>query len=368
MCVCACAALAGSTDKTIQYLSILRHSLERLGIAHNINSLPGDWRQFCDQIVDATQRIQCQTHGCTTLRSCPVWIRIPLMAAIRNMALLPLLNASSVREAASRLAGRTPVPPTVGEPSLNSPISPFAPFVGDPLDAARAHAAAEGSSGAAGDLPRATVQMQSLVGSTQHLGLPRPVRVVFLNDVILYAEDVLELIATHNGNYDMACAMDFERLKFYDTWVARDMSGSSFSDWYPFVREAVAQERLRQREPFRVFSCWNGAVVVPAHAITLNGILFRSWMPAELRSLRPRAPPENVRGRLLPPPLPPRCCAHACDCPQAHVYARARADLYQARTLRTLLRCRFSHPKRAPPLSVNFFARTCGKWGAAASI
>lgn len=50
-----------------------------------------------------------------------------------------------------------------------------------------------------------------------HLGLHNPVMVIFLNDVILYAEDVLELLLTEDGHYDMACGMDFEILKVYDT-------------------------------------------------------------------------------------------------------------------------------------------------------
>jgi len=56
--------------------------------------------------------------------------------------------------------------------------------------------------------------------------------VVFLNDIILHASDVIELVSTEDGHYDMACAMDFELFKFYDTWVARDLSGQSFDDWY----------------------------------------------------------------------------------------------------------------------------------------
>lgn len=224
-------------------LADLSVALAAIGVGHSIVSGEDDWRLFCDEIVDTHDRSSCHAAPCVKLRDCPNTVRIPVMAAIRNMALLPLLNVSTIRDvpqAGSRSGGNSPSP-------------------------------------------------------TLALGLPHPVRVVFLNDVVVYAEDVVELISTAGGEYDMACGMDYEILKFYDTWVARDMSGATMSGWYPYLRDATAQALLRKGEPFRVFSCWNGAVVVPASIIVEDGILFRSWGMQEVRSLHPAANQEEVR-------------------------------------------------------------------------
>ena len=36
-------------------------------------------------------------------------------------------------------------------------------------------------------------------------------------------EDMLELLMTRGGAYDMACALDYDLGTFYDVWVARDI-------------------------------------------------------------------------------------------------------------------------------------------------
>lgn len=57
--------------------------------------------------------------------------------------------------------------------------------------------------------------------------------VVFLNDVAICSEDILELV--HQRKFlgaDMVCATDWtyagQDPTFYDVWVARDMNGDSF--------------------------------------------------------------------------------------------------------------------------------------------
>lgn len=111
------------------------------------------------------------------------------------------------------------------------------------------------------------------------------------------AEQVVELLLTHGMSYDVACAMDFEGTRLHDVWAARDqavrtvcacppppcaavtpptktlysvtraLQGEAFDAHYPFVAEPAAQAALRANEPFRVYSCWNGAVVLPGNAL-----------------------------------------------------------------------------------------------------
>ena len=125
--------------------------------------------------------------------------------------------------------------------------------------------------------------LANLPGELERAG-GRDTIVLFINDVLLYADDMMALIDTNSGDYDMACGMDFEGLTLYDTWVARDLNGATLSEWYPFMREATSQARLRSDSPFRVYACWNGAVAIRVrhgHALPLN---FRTWKPSENRS------------------------------------------------------------------------------------
>ncbi|KAK3376345.1 glycosyltransferase family 69 protein [Lasiosphaeria ovina] len=110
--------------------------------------------------------------------------------------------------------------------------------------------------------------------------------VVFLNDVAICAEDILELI--HQRRFqgaDMACAMDWtyagQDPTFYDVWVARGMTGDSFfeipadgnwnSAWNLFWNDADAAARFAAHQPFQVFSCWNGAVAFTAAPLMTMG-------------------------------------------------------------------------------------------------
>lgn len=104
--------------------------------------------------------IECETEVCEQVRDCDAMVRIPIMAAIRNRALNPMF-----------------------EPPATSILPP--------LPASR-----------------------SAVG-------PQTV-VVFLNDIYFTADVLVQLLLTNDMEYDGACATDFDGLKLYDTWVARD--------------------------------------------------------------------------------------------------------------------------------------------------
>jgi len=101
----------------------------------------------------------------------------------------------------------------------------------------------------------------------------RSVRLVFMNDVYFKAIDILRLIDTQAGEYDVACGMDFY-YGFYDSWVTRDVDGGKFDAFFPFVRHSESQKLLRKGQPFLVTSCWNGAAVIDASPI-IAGLRFR---------------------------------------------------------------------------------------------
>ena len=115
--------------------------------------------------------------------------------------------------------------------------------------------------------------------------------VIFINDVAICMEDILELIHQRKfQNADMACAMDWTYVgpdpTFYDVWIARGMNGDTFfnipedgnwnSAWNIFWNNPSAQERQRMGKPFQVFSCWNGATAFTAKPFLESRIRFRA--------------------------------------------------------------------------------------------
>lgn len=99
--------------------------------------------------------------------------------------------------------------------------------------------------------------------------------VIFFNDIYIKFEDVLELLATNGGHYDMACAMDFYG-EFYDRWVTRDRSGRALDSMYPYFLDVDSQHLVRSHKAVPVYSCWNGIVVFPADVIQRSAVTFRS--------------------------------------------------------------------------------------------
>ncbi|KAJ0116156.1 hypothetical protein J7T55_005102 [Diaporthe amygdali] len=120
--------------------------------------------------------------------------------------------------------------------------------------------------------------------------------IVFLNDVAICMEDILELTyqRRHLGA-DMTCAMDWTYVgrnpTFYDVWISRTMSGESFfripedrswdEAWNLFWNDHETKSRYSSHLPFQVFSCWNGAVTFSADPILNGDVVFRSNNPGE---------------------------------------------------------------------------------------
>lgn len=302
----------GSRDDTPLLMARLAAALAARGVQHSVVSDPSPWGQLC-AFVDPDTRTSCITRGPSTeLRHADLKLRIPVMAAIRNMALLPLYGATDSSQ-------------VVGSPVWSS-------------DAAAACAAR--AVDFPGSAPRTTVRPST--GAAAHLGFVDPTIVVFLNDVLFRAEDVVELVVTEGGEYDLACAMDFGGMKFYDEWVARDLAGQTFSPWFPFVREPLAQARLRAGLPFRVYSCWNGAVAMPATSVRL----FRSWREGEEESAVTREGEDSADTSRTAVALqqrssePPKASgtrmwsADACPVSECHVFCK---DLWSAGLTRVFM-------------------------------
>ena len=127
--------------------------------------------------------------------------------------------------------------------------------------------------------------------------------VIFLNDVALCTEDILELVhQRHHQEADMTCAMDWTYVgpdpTFYDVWVARGMNGDSFfeippdgnwnSAWNLFWNNPTARNKLNAGQPFQVFSCWNGATAFTATPLREGKVKFRSTYEGECSQGEPQ--------------------------------------------------------------------------------
>ncbi|KAK4098408.1 glycosyltransferase family 69 protein [Parathielavia hyrcaniae] len=121
--------------------------------------------------------------------------------------------------------------------------------------------------------------------------------ITFLNDVAICPEDILELLHQRLAlQADMVCAMDWTYAgrdpTFYDVWIARGLAGGdSFFDiprdgswdsaWNLFWNNPGARARFDARQPFQVFSCWNGAAVFSAAPVVERGVRFRNEREGE---------------------------------------------------------------------------------------
>lgn len=127
--------------------------------------------------------------------------------------------------------------------------------------------------------------------------------VIFLNDIALCMEDILELLHQRKRQgADQTCAMDWtyvgDNPTFYDVWVARGMTGDSFfnipSDgswdfaWNLFWNDDKARARLAAAKPFQVFACWNGVTAFTAKPLLDGRIRFRARGPGECYQGEPK--------------------------------------------------------------------------------
>ncbi|KAJ4992102.1 alpha-1,3-mannosyltransferase CMT1 [Stagonosporopsis vannaccii] len=120
--------------------------------------------------------------------------------------------------------------------------------------------------------------------------------IIFLNDIALCMEDILELLHQRiRQGADQTCAMDWtyvgDNPTFYDVWIARGMTGDTFFRipedgswdfaWNLFWNDDKARARLAAAQPFQVFACWNGVTSFTAKPLLDGRIKFRARGPGE---------------------------------------------------------------------------------------
>jgi hypothetical protein len=100
-------------------------------------------------------------------------------------------------------------------------------------------------------------------------------KILFFNDIIFNYQDVINLLLTNKGDYDVVCGMDYYE-SFYDTWVSIGIDGEEFRHYFPYQLNKVAQDLYINGEIIRVFSCWNGLIIFNSKPLENKKIEFRS--------------------------------------------------------------------------------------------
>jgi alpha-1,3-mannosyltransferase len=113
--------------------------------------------------------------------------------------------------------------------------------------------------------------------------------IVFINDVSLCMDDILELLHQHTKrSATMTCGIDWigtEGETFYDVWVSRGINGDLFFEVPPdmdwkysrnlFWNDMKSYSSMKHHRAFQVYSCWNGIVTLSAKPMLDKGIRFR---------------------------------------------------------------------------------------------
>jgi alpha-1,3-mannosyltransferase len=119
--------------------------------------------------------------------------------------------------------------------------------------------------------------------------------IVFINDVALCPQDILELLYQHKfQNAAMTYAFDWidDGEAFYDVWVSRSLGADNIffeitqdGSWaYKgnlFWDDPLSKAKFERLQPLQVYSCWGGMVVLDAKPFTEGKLAFRSSFEGE---------------------------------------------------------------------------------------
>ncbi|MCQ2819180.1 MAG: glycosyltransferase family 69 protein, partial [archaeon] len=100
-------------------------------------------------------------------------------------------------------------------------------------------------------------------------------KVLYFNDIIFNYEDIINLLSTNKGDFDVTCGMDYY-WGFYDTLVSIDLNGHRLIDHFPFYANLEAQDAFIEGDNIRVFSCWNGVIAAKGKIFQNKTVQFRN--------------------------------------------------------------------------------------------
>ena len=100
-------------------------------------------------------------------------------------------------------------------------------------------------------------------------------KIIFIDDEVYYFyQDIIKLIGTNKGDYDIVCPLTLER-GLFDRKVWYGIDGTLFNKIYPFAKDRNAIDIILNEEILRVFSCGKGIVITKALPFKDKKIKFR---------------------------------------------------------------------------------------------
>eukprot|EP00746_Dinoflagellata_sp_MGD_P001817 gnl/MRDRNA2_/MRDRNA2_103454_c0_seq1.p1 gnl/MRDRNA2_/MRDRNA2_103454_c0~~gnl/MRDRNA2_/MRDRNA2_103454_c0_seq1.p1 ORF type:complete len:882 (-),score=141.58 gnl/MRDRNA2_/MRDRNA2_103454_c0_seq1:86-2731(-) len=112
-------------------------------------------------------------------------------------------------------------------------------------------------------------------------------QVLWFSDNLFCADGVLQLlwdqlpVAQGGLGADAVCGMDLFKnaatgqCGFYDTWVAKDLSGNNFQNYLPYIHDGPTWAAFEAGQPVQVSSCWNAQLVFAADIFQQAKLGFR---------------------------------------------------------------------------------------------
>ena len=100
-------------------------------------------------------------------------------------------------------------------------------------------------------------------------------KIIFIDDEVYYFyQDIIKLIGTNKGDYDIVCPLTLER-GLFDRKVWYGIDGTLFNKIYPFAKDRNAIDIILNEEILRVFSCGKGIIITKALPFKDKKIKFR---------------------------------------------------------------------------------------------
>ncbi|KAL6759705.1 cryptococcal mannosyltransferase 1-domain-containing protein [Haematococcus lacustris] len=273
---------SGSTDATPQYLAVLEVLLEALGVPHTITA------------AGQLSRLGAE--------------RIHFLAKVRNTALLPLWHSSTgvgadtagLEHLLAALQEALGCEPDTTTPPLHTPSSSPMASTSPPWPRQstpgqnHSLSPSHGEDWAGGEEEQRLWALLREVQSRLNVSIQAAAETVAAGSSgssTSPASSAASSGTSVDGGAGQGPGLQRARarqllrkspwLTFYDTWVARDITGQRFHNGFPVVSHGPSAQSLKEGWPFPVTCCWNGLVVLNAEPFRQRGLQFRAHGPGE---------------------------------------------------------------------------------------
>ena len=100
-------------------------------------------------------------------------------------------------------------------------------------------------------------------------------RIIFIENAYFKYEEIIKLIGTNKGNYDLVCGLHLnKRLIYPDYYIGID--GKIFENKFPFTKDQIARNLILNKEYLRMYSCWSGVICMKSLPFKNKNLFFKN--------------------------------------------------------------------------------------------